>query len=74
MTMKEKHDYLEKKVRGRKTSKTVYGHVHLSKVEVKIPRVASLFFFKKNIFGSDGRTYFGTHFRLCGHLRFILSM
>ena len=61
MAMKGKHDYFEKNVRGRKTSKTVYGHAYVSKVEVKIPGIASLVFFKKNIFGSDGRTCFGTH-------------
>ena len=37
MAIKGKHGYFEKQVRDRKTSKTVYGHVHLSKVEVKIP-------------------------------------
>ena len=60
--MKEKHDYFEKNLRGRKTSKTVYGHAYLSKVEVKIRRVAALFFLKKNILGGDGRSHFGTYF------------
>ena len=73
MAMKEKHDYFEKNLRGRKTSKTVYGHAYVSMVEVRIPRVAALFFFKKNIFGGDGRSHLGTHFRSREHLRFTKS-
>ena len=60
--MKERHDFFEKNLRDRKTSKTVYGHAYLSKVEVKIRGHGAIFFFKKNIFTGDGRSHFGTYF------------
>ena len=58
--MKGKHDYFEKKVRDRKTSKTVYGHAYLSKVEVKTRGHGAIFFINNDIFSGDGRSHFGT--------------